>query len=142
MPHDDFRAMATEAINEFSRRKPDPKVLDALLETCATSRDVRRRQRLHDAVTTLDEFDERAGEPLNRAFYLSTAPGVLPGDRRGDRRRRARRRSKAEVRCIIEKPFGRRWPRRRSSTVACCRCSTSSRSSASTTTSARRPSRT
>src|SRR6184192_1160821 len=32
MPHEDFRALATEAINEFSRRPPDPKVLDALLE--------------------------------------------------------------------------------------------------------------
>ena len=27
---------------------------------------------------TLDEFDEQAGEPLNRAFYLSTAPSFFP----------------------------------------------------------------
>ena len=26
----------------------------------------------------LERFDERAGEPLNRAFYLSTAPAFFP----------------------------------------------------------------
>ena len=36
---------------------------------------------------TLDEFDERAGHALNRVFYLSTAPRVLPGHRRQARRR-------------------------------------------------------
>src|SRR5215210_2633838 len=31
MPHGDFRGMAKEAIQEFSRRTPDPKVLEELL---------------------------------------------------------------------------------------------------------------
>jgi glucose-6-phosphate 1-dehydrogenase len=108
MPHEDFRTLATEAINEFSRRTPDPKVLAALLE------DVRYVPGTFDDdnvyVTldkTLDEFDEKAGEPLNRAFYLSTAPTFFPViveaigkaglDHAG---------GDADVRCIIEKPFG------------------------------------
>jgi glucose-6-phosphate 1-dehydrogenase len=108
MPHGDFRELAINAINEFSRRKPDPKVLDALLE------DVRYIPGTFDDPSvyetlgkTLEEFDAIAGEPLNRAFYLSTAPTFFPvivealgdaglADVPGD----------AEVRCIIEKPFG------------------------------------
>jgi glucose-6-phosphate 1-dehydrogenase len=108
MPHGDFRQMAIDAINEFSRRKPDPKVLDALLA------DVRYVPGTFDdpsvyrtLATTLAEFDEQAGEPLNRAFYLSTAPTFFPvivealgsaglNDVAGHE----------EVRCIIEKPFG------------------------------------
>jgi glucose-6-phosphate 1-dehydrogenase len=108
MAHGDFRELAVEAINEFSRRKPDPKVLDALLEHVryipGTFDDASVYTRLDE---TLDEFDEKAGEPLNRAFYLSTAPAFFPvivealggaglDDVQGD----------AEVRCIIEKPFG------------------------------------
>src|ERR1700716_2311389 len=31
-PHEDFRAMARESIERFSRRKPDPDVLEGLLE--------------------------------------------------------------------------------------------------------------
>jgi glucose-6-phosphate 1-dehydrogenase len=108
MPHGDFRDLAIQAINEFSRRTPDPKVLAALLE------DVRYIPGTFDDPSvyetlgrTLTEFDRIAGEPLNRAFYLSTAPTFFPvivealgkaglDDVPGD----------AEVRCIIEKPFG------------------------------------
>jgi glucose-6-phosphate 1-dehydrogenase len=108
MPHEDFRAMATEAINEFSRRKPDPKVLDALLEDVRYVPGTFDDESVYKTLDkTLDEFDEKAGEPLNRAFYLSTAPTFFPViveaigkaglDRTG---------AEAEVRCIIEKPFG------------------------------------
>jgi glucose-6-phosphate 1-dehydrogenase len=108
MPHGDFRAMAVEAIKEFSRREPDQKVLDALLEDVryvpGTFDDPSVYERLGE---TLKEFDEKSGEPLNRAFYLSTAPSFFPvivealgkaglDDVEGEQ----------EVRCIIEKPFG------------------------------------
>jgi len=108
MPHGDYRQLAVDAINEFSRREPDPKVLDALLEDVryvpGTFDDESVYARLGE---TLDEFDERVGEPLNRAFYLSTAPEFFPvivealgraglNDVKGE----------TEVRCIIEKPFG------------------------------------
>jgi glucose-6-phosphate 1-dehydrogenase len=99
MPHGDFRALAIEAIKEFSRRTPDDKVLDALLEHVryvpGTFDDASVYSTL-DGV--LDEFDEKAGEPLNRAFYLSTAPSFFPVIVEAI--------GKAEVRCIIEKPFG------------------------------------
>jgi glucose-6-phosphate 1-dehydrogenase len=108
MPHGDYRDLAIDAIKQFSRREPDPKVLDALLEDVryvpGTFDDESVYTRLAE---TLDEFDERAGEPLNRAFYLSTAPEFFPvivealghaglNDVKGQ----------TEVRCIIEKPFG------------------------------------
>jgi glucose-6-phosphate 1-dehydrogenase len=106
MPHDDFRAMATEAINEFSRREPDPKVLDALLEHVRYVPGTFDDPSVYSTLDkTLDEFDDKAGEPLNRAFYLSTAPTFFPviveaiGKAGLDV-------GKAEVRCIIEKPFG------------------------------------
>ena len=107
MPHSDFRQMAIDAINEFSRRKPDPKVLDALLE------DVRYVPGTFDDASvyttldkTLDEFDEKAAEPLNRAFYLSTAPSFFPVIVEAIGEAGLDDAGSAEVRCIIEKPFG------------------------------------
>jgi glucose-6-phosphate 1-dehydrogenase len=108
MPHEDFRALATEAINEFSRRTPDPKVLAALLEDVRYVPGTFDDDNVYKTLDkTLDEFDEKAGEPLNRAFYLSTAPTFFPViveaigkaglDHAG---------GDADVRCIIEKPFG------------------------------------
>src|SRR3954453_5337455 len=109
MPDDEFRDTAREAITQFSRREPDEKVLDALLGRMRylgfTFDDPEGYPHLKKA---LEEADEEAGQPLNRAYYLSTAPdffGVIPTHLReaglhydpdGDR----------EVRCIIEKPFG------------------------------------
>ncbi len=104
---DDYRRTAEEAIRQFSRRPPDDAVLAALLEHVryvpGAFDDGSVYERLGQA---LGEFDDDAGQPLNRAFYLSTAPEFFPViverlgaaglDRHGD----------AEVRCIIEKPFG------------------------------------
>jgi glucose-6-phosphate 1-dehydrogenase len=107
MPHGDFRALAIEAIKEFSRRTPDDKVLDALLEHVryvpGTFDDASVYSTL-DGV--LDEFDEKAGEPLNRAFYLSTAPSFFPVIVEAIGKAGLDKVGKAEVRCIIEKPFG------------------------------------
>ncbi len=95
------------------------------------------------SAATLDELDEAAGEPLSRAFYLSTAPGVLPGDRRGARQAGSAAARGADVRGRHREAVrhlargGARAQRARAR-----RSSTSARSSASTTTSARRPSRT
>jgi glucose-6-phosphate 1-dehydrogenase len=107
MPHGDFRALAIEAIKKFSRRTPDDKVLDALLEHVryvpGTFDDASVYSTL-DGV--LDEFDEKAGEPLNRAFYLSTAPSFFPVIVEAIGKAGLDKVGKAEVRCIIEKPFG------------------------------------
>jgi glucose-6-phosphate 1-dehydrogenase len=104
-PHEDFRAMARESIERFSRRRPDSDVLDGLLS------DLRYVSGTFDDPNayaglgrTLAEFDEQAGRRLNRIFYLSTAPQFFPviadalgaaGLNRG-----------AECRIVIEKPFG------------------------------------
>ena len=91
IPHDDYRAMARESIDQYSRREPDEQVLDKLLERVryvpGTFDDDSVYERLDGE---LREFDEEAGIAFNRVFYLSTAPGVLPGDRRQARRARAR----------------------------------------------------
>jgi glucose-6-phosphate 1-dehydrogenase len=107
--HDDYRAMARESIEQYSRRKPDPQVLDKLLESVryvpGTFDDDSVYAKLDE---TLGEFDKEAGIEFNRLFYLSTSPAffaVIVGklgehglNRHGD----------AEVRVVIEKPFGTR----------------------------------
>jgi glucose-6-phosphate 1-dehydrogenase len=54
----------------------------------------------------LDDFEEQAGEPLNRAFYLSTAPSFFPVIVEALGRQGLAHHEDAEVRVIIEKPFG------------------------------------
>jgi glucose-6-phosphate 1-dehydrogenase len=108
MPHGDFRELAVNAINEFSRRKPDPKVLDALLEEVRYIPGTFDDPSVFETLgKTLKEFDDIAGEPLNRAFYLSTAPTFFPVivEALGEAGL-AQVPDSAEVRCIIEKPFG------------------------------------
>ena len=113
--HEDYREECEQAIRQYSRRTPDEDVLKGLLE------DVRYvpGEFDEDAVYTelekvLDEFDrsqggQDAGEKLNRAFYLSTAPSFFPlivkqlGEH-GLARDEAP--ADREVRVIIEKPFG------------------------------------
>ncbi len=109
IPHDDYKGMARESINQYSRRSPDPKVLDKLLENVryvpGTFDDDSVYDRLEE---TLDGFDEAAGIPFNRVFYLSTSPAFFPvivgkiGEQDLDHH------EGAEVRVVIEKPFGTR----------------------------------
>jgi glucose-6-phosphate 1-dehydrogenase len=105
--HEDFRSECEQAIREFSRRTPDEDVLKGLLKdvkyVAGVFDDDAVYARLHEL---LDGFDAQAGEPLNRAFYLSTAPSFFPviiehlGQSGLDHHKGA------EVRVIIEKPFG------------------------------------
>ena len=109
IPHGDYQGMARESINQYSRRSPDPKVLDKLLENVryvpGTFDDDSVYDRLEE---TLDGFDSEAGIPFNRVFYLSTAPAFFPvivgkiGEQHLDHH------EGAEVRVVIEKPFGTR----------------------------------
>ena len=109
IPHGDYQGMARESINQYSRRSPDPKVLDKLLENVryvpGTFDDDSVYDRLEE---TLDGFDEEAGIPFNRVFYLSTSPAFFPvivgkiGEQDLDHH------EGAEVRVVIEKPFGTR----------------------------------
>jgi glucose-6-phosphate 1-dehydrogenase len=105
--HEDYRAECEEAIRRFSRRQPTDDVLKGLLE------DVRYVPGVFDDDSVygklgkvLDEYDEQAGEPLNRAFYLSTAPEFFPVIVKRLGESKLAQDEHAQVRVIIEKPFG------------------------------------
>jgi glucose-6-phosphate 1-dehydrogenase len=107
--HDDYRQMAREAIAQHSRRQPDEQVLDKLLERVryvpGTFDDDSIYERLDGE---LREFDEDAGIAFNRVFYLSTAPAYFPVIIGKLGEHGLNRRQDAEVRVVIEKPFGTR----------------------------------
>jgi glucose-6-phosphate 1-dehydrogenase len=105
--HEDYRAECEQAIRQFSRRTPDENVLSRLLEHVkyvpGTFDDPGVYPRLQK---TLDHFQEQAGEPLNRAFYLSTAPAFFPVIVEALGKQGLSEHAGARVRVIIEKPFG------------------------------------
>jgi glucose-6-phosphate 1-dehydrogenase len=106
--HEDYREECEQAIRQFSRTPPDEDVLKRLLEHVkylpGTFDDEKVYAKLEK---TLEGFESHAGVPLARAFYLSTAPAFFPvivealGKQGLDRHDEG-----AEVRVIIEKPFG------------------------------------
>ncbi|MCW3067208.1 MAG: zwf [Solirubrobacterales bacterium] len=104
---DDFREWAGEAIGRFSRTRPDPDVLRELLArmryVSSEFDDPDGYERLRQA---LDEADEEAGQPLNRIFYLSTAPSFFPVIIEAIGAAGLNEREGADVRAVIEKPFG------------------------------------
>ena len=122
-----------------------PEVLDAACSrTCATC-PARSTTTTCTARSTrsLREFDERAGQALNRVFYLSTAPQFFPvitGKLGAAGLNQCEGRGDADR----DREAVRLRPRlgARSSTPRCSTSSTSPRCSGSTTTWARRPSRT
>src|SRR3954454_1843466 len=104
---EEFREEARQAISEFSRRTPDDAVLDALL---GRMRYIGFSFDEADGYTKLGEalaaIDEEAGQPLNRVYYLSTAPeyfGLIPDQLREAGLNYSKDR---DTRCVIEKPFG------------------------------------
>jgi glucose-6-phosphate 1-dehydrogenase len=105
---DEFREQAADAIRRFSRRAPDDAVLTRLLA------DVRYVSGSFDEedvyarlAAALDDFDESlGGDPLNRCFYLSTAPAFFPVIVEALGRADLCTHDGADVRVVIEKPFG------------------------------------
>ena len=104
---DEFRQIARESIEQYSRRAPDPAVLDELLVRLSylgfSFDDTDGYPQLAEA---LRARDEDAGEPLNRAYYLSTAPEFFPVITKALKAAGLHRHDRADVRVIIEKPFG------------------------------------
>jgi glucose-6-phosphate 1-dehydrogenase len=105
--HEDYRAECEQAIRHFSRRTPDDDVLKRLLD------DVRYVPGVFDDAAvygelekTLDGFEDQDGSPLNRTFYLSTAPTFFPVIVEALGAQGLNKREGAEVRMVIEKPFG------------------------------------
>ena len=104
---DDFRSVARESIERFSRRRPDADVLDGLLS------DLRYVPGTFDDPAVyaelgrvLAEFDKQAGHALNRVFYLSTAPQFFPVIAEQIGAAGLGQAPDAECRIVIEKPFG------------------------------------
>jgi glucose-6-phosphate 1-dehydrogenase len=104
---DDFREQARASISEFSRREPDPDVLDGLLPRMQylgfSFDDQEGYGRL---LKCLEALDAEGGAPLNRAYYLSTAPEFFPVITEALREAGLHRHEQCDVRAIIEKPFG------------------------------------
>ncbi len=105
--HDDFRDMARESIERFSRRSPDPKVLSGLIEDMRYVPGAFDDDEVYGELDrVLRAFDERAGQELNRVFYLSTAPQFFPVISGKLGAAGLTRAENAETRIVIEKPFG------------------------------------
>jgi glucose-6-phosphate 1-dehydrogenase len=105
--NDDYRAECEQAIRRFSRRTPDEDVLRSLLDNVKYVPGTFDEESVYTELSqVLDGFEREAGEPLNRAFYLSTAPTFFPVivERLGSSQ--LAKHEDAEVRMIIEKPFG------------------------------------
>src|SRR5690242_10574196 len=78
-PHEDFRTMARESIERFSRRKPDPDVLEGLLGEMRYIGGAFDDDNVYSELSrVLNEFEQEAGHKLDRVFYLSTAPEFFP----------------------------------------------------------------
>src|SRR5918998_47103 len=106
---DAFREMARESIQSFSRTPPDARVLDGLLERVFYVPGTFDDPSVYEQLETREAaLDEEAGIPFNRLFYLSTAPSFFPVivGKLGDHG--LSRDEAAEVRVVIEKPFGTR----------------------------------
>src|SRR5918911_1981802 len=102
-----FRDMARESIKQFSRREPDEKVLNSLVERMRYVAGSFDEDDMYDRLgATAKEFDQEAGIAFNRLFYLSTAPTFFPviAEKLGDKG--LDKATDAEVRMIVEKPFG------------------------------------
>jgi glucose-6-phosphate 1-dehydrogenase len=111
--HDDYRAECEEAIRRFSRRTPDEDVLKGLLDNVKYVPGTFDDPDVYAQLTScLEAAEKDADEPLNRAFYLSTAPSFFPVIVEQLGESELAHHENAAVRLIIEKPFGARFEER------------------------------
>jgi len=109
IPHGDYQDMAREAITQYSRREPDEQVLEKLLENVRYVPGTFDDDSVYDTLEEeLKGFDEAAGITFNRVFYLSTAPAFFPVIVGKIGEQGLNHVDGAEVRVVIEKPFGTR----------------------------------
>jgi glucose-6-phosphate 1-dehydrogenase len=102
-----YRQLVREAIEKFSRRPPDPLVLETFLSTISfVSGGFEEDDAYRELAPRLKALDARAGQSLNRVFYLSTAPRFFGPIIEQLGQHRLSDRPDADVRVIIEKPFG------------------------------------
>jgi glucose-6-phosphate 1-dehydrogenase len=107
MSDEEFRANARESIDRFSRRRPDPDVLDGLLANFSYVSGTFDEDALYEKLNeALGAIDNGVGTPLNRIFYLSTAPEFFPVITGHLGEAGLNVADDAEVRVVIEKPIG------------------------------------
>jgi len=103
----EFKQEAADAIGQFSRRPPDDAVLDALLANVAYVGGAFDEDATYEGIDArIAGFEEQAGHPLGRTYYLSTAPMFFPVIVGQLGRHELHTHDSADVRVIIEKPFG------------------------------------
>jgi glucose-6-phosphate 1-dehydrogenase len=104
---DEFRDVAKEAIQKFSRRETDDTVLESFLSRAryvpGTFDDAGVFAKIADIA---EQEDEEAGLAFNRVFYLSVAPQFFETIAEQLGRTGMNKREGAEVRIVVEKPFG------------------------------------
>jgi glucose-6-phosphate 1-dehydrogenase len=104
---DEFRDIARDAIKKFSRRPADETVLDSLL---GRARYVPGSFGDRDLFAKINEIaegeDEQAGLAFNRVFYLAVAPTFFETIAEQLGQTGMNRHEGAEVRIVVEKPFG------------------------------------
>jgi glucose-6-phosphate 1-dehydrogenase len=109
MSDDEYRKLARESIKQYSRRPPDEQVLEKLLERvhyvpgAFDVDDVFERLK-----GELAQVDEEAGIAFNRIFYLATAPSFFAPIVKKLGEHVLHTHDEADVRVVIEKPFGTR----------------------------------
>src|SRR5437773_6667423 len=104
---EEFQQAARDAIEQFSRRPADDKVLSSLVERMRYVAGSFDQGDMYDRLgKVVDELDEEGGISFNRLFYLSTAPSFFPVIAGMLGERGLHRSEDAEVRMIVEKPFG------------------------------------
>jgi glucose-6-phosphate 1-dehydrogenase len=109
MSDDDYRAMARDSIKEYSRRPPDEQVLEKLLERVRYVAGMFDVDSVFERLKSeLAQFDEEAGIAFNRIFYLSTAPNFFALIVKKLGEHKLHKHPEADVRVVIEKPFGTR----------------------------------
>jgi glucose-6-phosphate 1-dehydrogenase len=105
--HEDYRAECEQSIRQFSRRTPEEDVLKRLLEHVRYVQGTFDDSSVYSELErVLERFEEHTGEPLSRAFYLSTAPSFFPVIVEALGEQGLNRHEGAGVRVVIEKPFG------------------------------------
>jgi glucose-6-phosphate 1-dehydrogenase len=107
MDDEEFRNLAAAAVRQFSRRPPNTDVLGRLLEDVRYVSGAFDDENVYTSLRgTLARLDENGGHPLNRCFYLSTAPrffGLITAQLGKHGLSHCER---AATRVVIEKPFG------------------------------------
>jgi glucose-6-phosphate 1-dehydrogenase len=102
-----FRHLIAESVRTYSRRMPDEHVLRHLLERVSyVSGDFRDTHTYEVIEEVLQGWEEEAGEPLNRLFYLATAPIFFSLIAKALGEHGLNEHPGAEVRVVVEKPFG------------------------------------